>query len=75
MGAAVLVIVLGIAGLVFSGVTSAQLIKRRLPGLPREMWDDTAGTGVVPPWVSLANLLSWGALVVGCILLVISLLR
>lgn len=67
---------LGIAGIITSGVLTGKAAKKNAPWMseldPGERADalnETAGTGIVPRWISLVNLASWSAVVIGVLLL------
>lgn len=60
-------IVVGFVGIVVSGNMSTRRFKQS--GLPPESWKDTAGTGLVPAWVSFINIGSWVVLVLGVLAL------
>lgn len=67
-------LVVGIGALLVSGS-----VTRRRVGEAFGQVDDTSmrmstGTGVVPKWVSLLNLVGWALIVVGLIVAVLSLL-
>lgn len=60
-------IVAGVIGILVSGTMSTRRFKST--GLPAESWKHTAGTGLVPQWVSFMNLASWVVLALGVVLL------
>lgn len=79
---AVLMVVIGIFGYWFSTTLMIHYLERHAPGLvdmdaslpaPRPgeeyLWEKTAGTGIVPNWVSLVNLLSILAFFSGVVVL------
>ncbi len=58
-----LLVALGILGIAISGAVTRQAFNRS--GLPTELLEHTAGTGLVPKWASALNLLGWGLLLLG----------
>ena len=62
------IIILGVIGVALSAVISRRRLNRR--GLPPELEKHTAGIGVVPTWVSILNIVSWGLIVLGVLTLV-----
>lgn len=71
-------IVVGLIGIVASGKLSNFHVRRHDPDffskdheVMKARWRAIKGTGVVPSWVSLLNLLGWGSGVIGLILLFI----
>jgi len=60
---AVLLIIVGIGGILFSAIKSRQLASHSLG----ELLEETAETGIVPWWVSLINILGWLAIIAGLI--------
>ena len=63
----------GALGIVISAVISD--LKFRRAGIPasRKARMATAGTGIVPIWVSCLNLASWGAMMIGILMLLVRL--
>ena len=60
-------IIIGVVGIVLSAVlTMQQFNKSRLPP---ELLEHTAGTGLVPSWVSFVNIVSWFILGIGVLAL------
>jgi len=59
----ILLIIGGIGGILFSAIRSRQLANL----IPLKLLEETEGTGIVPSWVSLTNLLGWLALFAGLI--------
>ncbi len=59
----VLLIIVGIGGILFSAIRSRQLASH----IPPELLEETAGTGIVPSWVSLINIMGWLAIIAGLI--------
>src|SRR5690606_14459751 len=68
---AILIVVIGAVGYSLSAALMSYYLERRMPGLldtdaslpppapgQKYLWEKTAGTGIVPKWVSLVNLLS-----------------
>lgn len=66
---AMIFIALGLAGIIVSASLSKARVKRS--GVPREMWEYTAGTGIVPRWISMINLGSWLFVVIGILSLLL----
>jgi hypothetical protein len=58
-----LLILIGIVGIVLSATLSKQRFNKSR--LPPEVQEHTAGTGLVPSWVSLVNIVSWIILGIG----------
>lgn len=59
----VLLIIIGIGGILFSVIESRHFASH----IPPEPPEETAGTGIVPSWVSLINILGWLAIATGFI--------
>jgi len=59
----VLLIIVGIGSILFSAIKSRQLASH----IPPELLEETTGTGIVPSWVSLINILGWLAIIAGFI--------
>ncbi len=59
----VLLIIVGIGGILLSAIQSRQFASP----IPPELLEETAGTGIVPSWVSLINILGWLAIFAGLI--------
>lgn len=71
----VVLIIAGIVLVIVSGKITRRYFKHRLPldGLSNhdkaDLMEASAGTGVVPSWVSLLNLVGWAIGVIGVIVL------
>jgi hypothetical protein len=61
-------IIIGIIGIVLSGILTKQSLNKH--EIPTELLDQTAGTGLVPKWISLVNITSWVVLGVGVLSLI-----
>ena len=62
-------IIVGLAGIALSAVlTKRRFNKSRLPPV---LLEHTAGTGLVPSWVSLINIVSWVVVGVGVLSLIL----
>jgi len=62
-------ILIGVAGIVLSAaLTKSQFNKNRLPF---DLLEHSAGTGLVPSWVSFINIASWIILVIGVLSLLL----
>ena len=59
----VLLIIVGIGSILFSAIKSRQFASH----VPPELLEETAGTGIVPSWVSVMHILGWLAIIVGLI--------
>jgi len=64
----VALIIIGVAGIAVSGVLTKRRFNRSR--LPPELLEHTAGTGLVPKWVSLLNIVSWIVLGIGTLSLI-----
>lgn len=62
------ILIIGVMCVVASAVLTRE--KWRDEGIPPELAEYTAGTGIVPRWVSLINLIGWGAIIIGVFILV-----
>lgn len=58
-----LLIILGAAGIVLSAILTKQRFNKSR--LPPKFLKHTAGTGLVPSWVSFLNIVSWVVLGIG----------
>lgn len=61
-------IVIGVVGIILSAILTRQKFNRS--GLPSQLLEHTAGTGLVPSWVSFLNIASWVILAIGILLLI-----
>ena len=59
----VLAVVLGVCQIVLSGFLTNR--SWRQYGIPVDMRKFTAGTGIVPRWISVVNLMGWGLAAAG----------
>lgn len=64
---ALCLIVLGVVGILWSGYKTRRSIEQA--GVPQKYAAETAGTGIVPKYLSAVNLGSWATLVLGVVLL------
>jgi hypothetical protein len=62
---ALVIPILGAAAIVLSGILTQHF--RSKAGIPAEFIEHLAGTGIVPKWVSLLNIVGWVLLLVGIV--------
>ena len=65
-----IVVAVGCLAIFAADTQTFRLLKRT--GLPLSLAMQTAGTGVVPSWISRLALCSWGVVIIGLILLMIA---
>lgn len=75
---------LGVGAYVSSALLTASYLSRRAPGqleasrdLPpgpggKRLWELSAGTGLVPRWVSMLGILAWPLTLVGLVLIAVN---
>ncbi|MDA2934830.1 hypothetical protein MYX82_10880 [Acidobacteria bacterium AH-259-D05] len=65
---ATFLLIAGILAIVFSAVKSRQLTAH----IPPELREHTAGTGIVPSWISLINILGWITVLAGVVMFIVT---
>ena len=58
-----ILIIFGVIGLVLSSYLTRRFLSGA--GIPQGLWNYAPGTGIVPSWVSLINIISWALLGIG----------
>ena len=71
-----LLVLAGVGAILVSGLLTGSYARRNAPWIAHldagdraDALNEMAGTGVVPKWVSHINLMGWGLLVIGLILI------